>query len=100
MSLKGYKRRNTKFFHSTNGKIGIILKPEDYPKQLKKIQRRNNVIKNDIDKRTKIIKKMYAINHPIVRLFDKNLKHNSIYNIIFNDGSKSKIDLLHRIGLL
>jgi len=85
-------RKNTRFWKSPIREIGIIFNKDDSPEKLRKHERLQNIILQQIGVEEKILAKKYIFNHPVMKLLERNfakLKENKT----FVDGTQTLIKI-------
>lgn len=76
---------NKTFGDQSHGKLRMVFSLEDEPEFLIKKERLINIINNQINKKTMIVRKKFLINHPVVHLLERNLKQATIHDMIFKE---------------
>ena len=87
-----HTRRKTPFFwRNQKGDLGIIFGKNDLPDIMLKRKRIKNVIYKKIEKDEINIKKKYMINHPVLKLLERNAKNSHANDSLMNT---EKIEVL------
>ena len=93
------QKHNTTFWRSPKGDIGIVLKKDDEPRVMQKRERIYNILSRQIAKQECIVRKKFMLNHPVVRLLEKNLKKIDVNGIFVNDKGFNKVKKFQGIAM-
>jgi len=79
------KKTTPVFWRSSRGEIGVIFSKEDSRKAMQKKERLKEIIRKQIEKEENILNRSYMLNHPMVRLLEKNTRKVPANEIFVNE---------------
>ena len=91
-------KQTTSFWKETNGNIKFVFGKDDFPDILKKKVRLKNIIKKNIEKKEEIVRKRYVINHPVVKLLERNANRLHVNEALLDVQALNELKQLHGLS--
>ena len=88
------EKKSPTLWRNSNGELGLIFTKKDLPVIMKKRERLQHIIDKNIERKRQLINKRYTLYHPIVKLFESNLRKISNNEILMNS---ENFNLLKRL---